>query len=1451
MGSDPPNFKQFEEFINHRCQMLEATGKSVNAAPRETSKQSQSNNKRSASCVATVKLKCAYCNGEHAIYYCNQFLALPVPQRAAEARKRKVCINCLRSSAHELNKCNSKGCRICKARHNTLLHPTDSTAENRSNSSTSSKESGSTSSQTAVATHAATNSNEEVTMLSTAIVDVVDRDGLPKSCRVLLDCGSQAHFISRNFATTLGLRPRSSNVSISGINGTTSKSTQMVEVKLQSRSTSYSVSLSCIITDQITNKLPTLTISRDAYKIPHNLRLADPQFNVSSKIDLLIGAEVFWDLLCVGQIKSSPAHPTLQKTQLGWILAGRLASSAKPTRDVQSFHATISNIQLHDQLNRFWHLEEVNNAIEYNQEKTYCERHFQTHVSRTPEGRYIVKLPVKDSVHKLGDSRTAALKRLQGIERRFARNPELKIQYTQFMSEYITLGHMKRIDVFPNEDTPSFYLPHHCVFKTAKQSSKIRVVFDGSCKSSTGISLNDVLRVGPVVQQDLMSIIMRFRTFAYVLVADVVKMYRQVLVHPSQTGLQRILWRSDSTVDVDTYELTTVTYGTSSASFLVTRCLNHLADRNSSTYPIGSACVKRDFYVDDLLTGANTLQEARIVRDEVTQLLKLGSFELSKWASNCPQLLELADNQDRRSIPIDDGTSIYILGIQWNQVTDTFHFSHVPDESHRVISKRTILSEVSRLFDPLGLLGSVIVTAKLILQDLWRSGIQWDESVPQGIHTRWSTYKTQLDELSQLEIPRFTNFNANRQAMQVHGFCDASQQAYGACVYIRAMLDDNSYRSTLLCSKSRIAPVKGISLPRLELSAALLLARLMERIRAAIDLTNIPTFLWSDSTITLNWIASSSRRWQVFVANRVGEIQRLTRPEDWRHVPTTKNPADMLSRGLGPREIISDTTWWNGPEFLQVSDDHWPSNDFLRSEDNLPELKRVHAVAAIIELNVINEILDRHSNLNKSCRIVAYCLRALKPHSRPPTLFVSHEEISSALQIMCKIVQQHCFPDDYKMLQRNGTISVSSKTLSLTPFLDKHGLIRVGGRLKNADLPFDACHPILLPRDHQLSRRIVMQQHVHNMHAGTQATMAAVRQHFWPLSLRSMTRKIILKCIKCFRVKPAHSEALMGSLPSSRVTISRPFSHCGIDYAGPLSLKEGKRRNAKYHKAYVAVFVCFAVKAVHLELVSDLTSDAFIAAFKRFISRRGKPTHVYSDNGTTFVGATNQLQEIFDFLNKDQTQNVISQFLRDQQTNWSFIPPNAPHCGGLWEAAVKSAKHHLYRVVGNAHLTFEEMQTVLCQIESILNSRPITALSTDANDLNYLSPGHFLIGTTVNDLPCHDLSDINENRLIRWQRIEQMRQHFWRRWSQEYLHSLQTRSKWKTNKGTQLKEGQLVLIKQQDSHPLHWLLGRVQETHVGTDGLIRTATVRTAKSSLTRPLSRLAILPIETPDPKC
>lgn len=315
----------------------------------------------------------------------------------------------------------------------------------------------------------------------------------------------------------------------------------------------------------------------------------------------------------------------------------------------------------------------------------------------------------------------------------------------------------------------------------------------------------------------------------------------------------------------------------------------------------------------------------------------------------------------------------------------------------------------------------------------------------------------------------------------------------------------------------------------------------------------------------------------------------------------------------------------------------------------------------------------------------------------------------------------------------------------------------------------------------------------------------------------------------------------MGDLPHQRLQPARPFSKSGVDYCGPINIKEDRGRGKRSVKAYIALFVCLCTKAAHLELVSNLTSSAFLSAFKRFISRRGNVSEIHSDNATNFVGGKNELTN---FITSDEFKNSVRKGLQDQ-IKWFFIPPKSPNFGGIWEGNIKSVKRHLKRVIGSALLTFEEMCTFLTRVEACLNSRPLTPLSADPNDLSVLTPGHFLIGESLTAPPERDLQDVNLNRLDRWQITERMRQQFWKRFQREYVTQLQTRNKWKTAPERSLTPGCLVLLVDEQTPPMTWPMGRVLEVHPGSDGLVRVATVRTSKGVYKRAASKLSILPLD------
>lgn len=455
--------------------------------------------------------------------------------------------------------------------------------------------------------------------------------------------------------------------------------------------------------------------------------------------------------------------------------------------------------------------------------------------------------------------------------------------------------------------------------------------------------------------------------------------------------------------------------------------------------------------------------------------------------------------------------------------------------------------------------------------------------------------------------------------------------------------------------------------------------------------------------------------------------------------------------------------------------------------------------------------------------------------------FLSATEFKRAELAIVGMVQREVFADELKALSEGKSVARSSPLRWFTPAVDENGILRVGGRLSHSQETHDTKHPMVLPAKHPLTQLIFEDYHEQLLHAGPQQLLAAVRQRFWPLGGRNTARSVYHRCQRCFRAKPIVLQQQMGQLPSARVTACKPFLKVGLDFFGPVFTKAGRGRTAI--KSYVAVFVCMCTKAVHMEHVSDLSTERFLQALRRFIARRGRPSDIYSDNGTNFVGARNQLLELFNILESDR--EVICREATKEGINWHFNPPSAPHFGGLWEAAVRSAKYHLLRVLGNSTVSAEDFNTLLVQVEGVLNSRPLTPLSDDPTDLEPLTPAHFLTGGPIHALPEPDYSNEKLNRLSRWQLVQRQLQDFWTRWRKEYLTQLQAKPKnWKSP--VKVDVGMLVIIVDENQPPMRWKLGRIEELHPGEDGVVRVVTVRTATRSYKRPVVKLCILP--TPD---
>ncbi|GFV89144.1 integrase catalytic domain-containing protein [Trichonephila clavipes] len=651
----------------------------------------------------------------------------------------------------------------------------------------------------------------------------------------------------------------------------------------------------------------------------------------------------------------------------------------------------------------------------------------------------------------------------------------------------------------------------------------------------------------------------------------------------------------------------------------------------------------------------------------------------------------------------------------------------------------------------------------------------------------------------------------------------------------------------------RVAPLKAVTLPRLELLGALVAARLSSRVQEIVrKKKECKVFHWTDSKIVLFWIKGSSKRWKQFVANRVQEISELTDPDSWFHCSGQDNPSDFLSRGLSVDTLISNNKWWIGPAFLRT--DELPKTvsecPELNEVDYLPELKskdsKEHTVLTLnFNQTFFDHLLSRRNKFLTIVRVLSFLYRFLFNIRNPTnkkTGPLTSDEMKEAEIYLMKQVQLSSFYKEIRAMQNGDDICNKSKILNLSPFLDDKGIIRVGGRLKHSRLPYSSKHPIFLPAKSKLTIIIVKYYHEKYFHLGPQYLLYLVRLKYWPIHGRNICRKVVHNCVICFKFNPKICSQKMGDLPKERITPDKVFNSTGIDLCGPFFIKNKYQRKGPEIKVYVCIFICLVTKAIHLEIISDLTSQALIAALKRFISRRGKCHKIFSDNGTNMIGANREIKALSKLV-RDREESLFA-FFSEEGIEWSFIPPRSPNWGGLWEANIKSLKYHFKRVAGNSKFSYEELLTLITQIEAILNSRPLTPLSSDVDDLEVLTPAHFLIGRPITAIVEPSLLQCESNRLNVWQKITKSVQTIWKRWSLSYLNSLQQRKKWIVNKEN-LKLGDMVLIREENLPPCKWLLGRVVKIYMGKDKKVRVVDIKTGKGIYKRSINRLSILPIE------
>ena len=1449
-----PSINQLLTYLREHVETLPSTTppaapqpEKPNKTPRKADKRPEYQGSRGKNVVHTVspassyKWDCSLCKPEkHPLHSCPKWANLNIPQRLSHIKDKNLCSNCL-AGGHSTASCKSTyRCRDCSQLHHTTIHQQSPAVASISSSSS----------------HQVPDA-----LMTTAQVLLRGPRGQEIKARALIDSGAGLSLVSQKMAQKLGLPLEPSTLQFSAVQGVSCKPAKFITSLTISPLHNREKHITCrpAVVQMVTCDLPPEAV-HPVTDLPHlmGLQLADEHYHTPGRIDILLGADLAPQIMVKELLRTgTDTEPMAQATQFGWVISGPAIRKHQSTRPVPAHHSQLQSStdeHLDELITHFWFQEKIPGDEDLSpteQEQKVQQHYTDTTVYASPKCRYKVTLPRNPDSLPLGESKNQAICRYLSNEKSIIKR-NIWQPFQQVVQGYLDLGHAELIPELEATPAEQFYLPMHAVFKETSSSTKLRVVFDGSATTSTGTSLNSTLLVGPTLQPTLSNILLRFRCYPIALNADISKMYREVELSNSDKDLHRFVWRDSPDKPVQSYRMTRVTFGVSASPYLAVRTLQQTAEDHGEDYPIASGHIRTSFYVDDFLGGANSVQEAVELYHSLRNLLLKGSFNLTKWRSSSQEVRDHIPTLLQEQSPIKDQTSSQTptlskaLGLVWDSGEDVMSPSINVCASYSK-TKRGLISDVAKTYDLLGWIAPAILAMKLVYQTLWQTGHQWNEDVPPDIAESHATWRTDLPLLAQRTLPRCYHLpHLKPLTTELHGFSDASMKAYGAVLYCRTTYSNHPPVITLVTAKTKVAKLNPPTVPRLELCGAVLLTNLLINTAKALDIPEENWHAWTDSSIVLAWLDGQPRLFKPYVSNRVSLILQATSPNHWRHVPTEENPADCASRGMMPAELYDHSLWWTGPDWLKQEpflEPHQPPRRTLATT----ELRPVHVL--VTQSSIASRILESSNNYHIILARAAWLLRFIgwirlgRPPPDEDTRRLTGWDITKARHWLLREGQDRNFSKEKHALSKGLAIPPNSRLKALNPLLDKDQLLRVGGRLANSSLEHSQQQPIISDSKEPLIIKWFEHLHLSLCHCGPSLLLNHAGSRLHILGARKLSRRVCSQCIRCRRIAPKWETQLMGNLPAPRVQPAFAFTHTGMDFAGPFTIKMGYTRKPVKLDAFLCIFVCLTYKAVHLEVVSDQTTTAFQACLRRFISRRNKPQHIYSDNGPNFTGAKNELKRLYTWLKSQETDSSIQHYLlANHGITWHNSPPAAPHFGGLWESAVKSMKRHMKRVLGTTPFTFEELTTISCQVEACLNSRPLLPITSHNQDgLSTLTASHFLLYQSPGSYPEDPRITGTQDTLKRFHQCQAMVQHIWQRWSREYLHTLQGRTKWQ-HQSPNLQVGDVVVLRHEKTFSCHWPLATILEVYPGDDGLVRVARIKTATGIYNRPVAKLSLL---------
>ncbi|XP_062573263.1 uncharacterized protein LOC134235177 [Saccostrea cucullata] len=908
---------------------------------------------------------------------------------------------------------------------------------------------------------------------------------------------------------------------------------------------------------------------------------------------------------------------------------------------------------------------------------------------------------------------------------------------------------------------------------------------------------------------------------------DVEKMFHQFVVHEADRDFLRFLWWEDGNLDAEPkeYRMRVHLFGAASSPGCANYGLKFLAKSQEEQLQAASFFVQNNFYVDDGLTSVETEEEAIKLIQDAQILCANGGLRLHKFISNNKNVINSVAESERAAdvkdldlsheqLPMEQA-----LGIKWNIEEDAFCFKAVDQNASP--TRRSMLSIVASIFDPLGFLSPFTLTGKRILQEMCQGNIGWNDPLPADRLLEWEAWIKDLQNLDLIKVPRclIPSDFGKPITFELHHFSDASTNGYGQCSYLR-VVKGTKVHCALVIAKARVAPLKVVTIPRLELTAAVLSVKVSLFLKRELNLPINREYFWTDSKVVLGYINNEARRFHVFVANRVQMIRDATKPHQWLYIESASNPADHASRGLRASEV-NDSSWLTGPPLL------WQSiieSKGVETELQLgdPEVRSARTLCTKTKAHSsILDILSRFSSWTKMISFIARMQRLSNgvKGTYPP----NPNERLQAEQTIIKHVQHETFQDAISALEKSEGLPKSNSLKPLEPIL-QDGILRVGGRLRKATLSDAYKNPIILPRNGHITHLILSHAHKETFHQGRGITLNKLRSlGYWIVGGSKTVASYIRQCVICRKLRRPTETQRMADLPKERMEPSPPFTYCGMDCFGPFIVKQGR----KEIKRYGLLFTCMCSRAIHIEMLDDMSTDAFINGLRCFIAIRGTVRQLRSDQGTNFIGAKNEFQKA---LNKER----ICSFLAEKHCEFVFNAPSASHTGGVWERQIRTVRNILNAILllCPGRLDDSSLRTVFYEAMSIVNGRPLTVSEIDNPDsLEPLTPNHILTGKTTSPLPPPGefvKEDIYARK--RWRRVQYLMEQFWSRWRHEYLAQITLRQKWHGVRRN-IKEGDIVLVKDVDLPRNQWPLGRVVEANPDDDGLVRRV-----KGSASRPV---------------